>query len=151
MSVLDKLLREVAESGFPEMVSQGVSISYSNVLDSFDSYENVNGQWHIELDRKLVKASKSAKKGAIAHALARVVEEMSMSKKEEVLDRALYIISRKYRILEERNTDLSVITRGFGKELLDLDEYLEKRGYDFGSDSGISTYEMRRIFSRKEP
>ena len=55
--------------------------------------------------------------------------------------------SKRYKILDERNTDLEVILRGFAKELLAFLECSEKSGYPLFKEDGLSIREVRALIS----
>jgi hypothetical protein len=142
----DKLLQEVVERGFPELLPHDLQISYESLKDTYEAYGRLEGGgWYIELDRTLIGAPDRAKKGAIAHTLVHITDEMKLSGRESFFDRLLYKFSGRYTILDERNTDINVLIRGFSEELLALGEYLESKNYNLGEETGITPSELRKI------
>jgi hypothetical protein len=61
-----------------------------------------------------------------------------------------YRISKRYKTLDERNTDLEVILRGFGKDLLVFLEFSEKEGYPHYKEDGLSIRELKILIQKKE-
>lgn len=145
----DELLREVVERGFPELMPHDLQISYESLGDTFEAYGRLEGGgWYVELDRALIGAPDKAKKGAIAHVLVHITDEMKLSGRESLFDRMLYQLSGRYKILDERNTDINVLVRGFGEELLALGEYLAGKNYHLGEETGITPSELRKILNQ---
>jgi len=85
--------------------------------------------------------------GGIAHELVHLHKELGMNWLVSWLDGLLYDRIRLYRERDERKTDLEVINRGYGTQLLALSQYSEERGYQHVRGSGLSVVEIQRILS----
>jgi hypothetical protein len=59
-----------------------------------------------------------------------------------------YRMSKRYKTLDERNTDLEVLLRGYGEDLLAFLEYSEKEGYPHYKEDGLSIRELKILLKK---
>jgi hypothetical protein len=124
IDIKDNLVR----TAFSELENTVIRIAYRSVWDGFLSYgvhehpeEDI---YYIDVDNVFKKAPKEAKIGGIAHELAHIVTELAMP---SFMGRCLEFLWNKfdsYTRYDERRTDLFVVRRGRGEELLAFKKYL---------------------------
>lgn len=143
-----KVIRDsVIKTGFPELMDEDIHIEYSSLEDALLVYGELTEEgFYIEVDASLKNVSEAIVEGGIAHELSHILIDRSQ-KEKSILDRIAYSISPNYRVLDERNTDLLTIIRGFGPQLLSFLKYSEKEGYPHYKEDGLSIREMEQILS----
>ncbi len=149
MNNLKNVRDTVIENGFPELMDEDIRIEYSSLEDALLVYGELTEEgFYIEVDTSLNDAPKEVIEGGIAHELSHILIE-KLQKEKGILDRIAYRISPQYRILDERNTDLLVVLRGYGSHLLSFLKYSEERGYQHYKEDGLSIREIKQIMSLK--
>lgn len=122
---------EIIKNAFPELMDSDIAIEFVVIEDSFMQVGELEDEGHfIEVDESLIKIRGDREevdvlKGGIAHELAHIVKKSS-SLLNKWIEKFLCRVSWKFKELDERNTDLTVVLRGYGKELLKFLEYCEK-------------------------
>ena len=91
------------------------------------------------------KAPKDIVLGGFAHELAHILTDKRQSQVLKLIDSLAYKISKRYKTLDERNTDLQVIIRGYGPQLLAFLEYSEEKGFPHYKEDGLSIREVKAI------
>ena len=81
--------------------------------------------------------------GGFAHEFSHILLEKTAHERVISRDILAYRLSKRYKTLDERNTDLEVILRGFGKDLLVFLEFSEKEGYPHYKEDGLSIREVK--------
>lgn len=143
---LDKILNKIITSSFPELMGEDIQISWESIDDSLMVQGRLSEEgFYIEVDDSLKNSSNSVIIGGIAHELCHIVVSKGLTLKERRIDSLLYRLSKRYRTMDERNTDLQAIIRGFGKELLEFMEYSESAGFDYYKEDGLSFREIKSI------
>ncbi|MBI4173397.1 MAG: hypothetical protein HY519_01630 [Candidatus Aenigmarchaeota archaeon] len=149
MPALESLMERMIRRSFPELAHEAIYIHYDALDNDFMRYEKLHSGHVIKVDESLKRAPASVKKGGIAHELAHIAHERLMDEKVSDMDRQAYRRSKRYRTLDERNTDLEVILRGYGKQLLEFMRYVKAKGYAYDIDHGLALKEVRLLISRR--
>lgn len=141
-----KSILEYILTKFPELRSKDIQIEWTESEESLLSVQELDPEgWIIEVDKDLENAKEAVIRGGIAHELCHILTDLKWKNSSRLLDRLLYKISRRYEILDERNTDLETILRGFGPELLAFMVESEKAGLDFHEEDGLSIRELKAL------
>ena len=149
MNNLEEIRDEVIRRGFPELMTENISIKYTQLKDAFLYCNDFpkNGH-HIKVDEELGNSPREVLIGGVAHEFAHLVDAEKRNTKGKVVDYILYNYLRTYRIAVERDTDLQAIMRGFGTELLAFLKYTEKlEPHD--EEHGLSAREVEAILLAK--
>ena len=148
---LPQIVDRVIAKRFPELLGEDIRIEYTNLHDSLLEYGELTGEgYYIEVDETLRNAPREVLVGGIAHELAHIVIEKNLDRKALSGDALAYRISSRYKTLDERNTDVEVILRGFGRELLDFLLYSEKLQLDHYREDGLSIREVRILIGDEQ-
>ena len=143
---LSKILSSVIRKGFPELLSEDIQIEYQKLRDSLLVYGELTQEgYYIEVDKAMNNAPRETLIGGIAHECAHIVVDKVLERKTLSADALAYRISSRYKTLDERNTDVEVILRGFGRELLEFLRYSEKIGLNHYREDGLSSRELEII------
>ncbi len=146
MTNLEELRDQVISRGFPELMAEDIQVEYKKLKDALFEYGRLSQEgYYIEIDESLTDAPERVLIGGLAHELSHILTDRSSEKKLISQDRLAYRISSRYKVLDERNTDLEVILRGFGKDLLHFLEYSERNEYPHYKEDGLSAREVKRI------
>ena len=149
MNDLQALRDQVIRRGFPELLADDIQIEYKYLKDALLEYGSLTGEGcYIEVDESLRNASPQVLIGGLAHELSHIVVDKNLQARLMARDWLAYKISRRYKTLDERNTDLEVILRSFGKELLIFLEYSERTGYPHYKEDGLSIREVKILLER---
>lgn len=147
MMNLSEILDDVILKGFQELLPDDIEINFlkqDDCLLSYGSYKDHG--YFIEVDLKFNDASVDVLRGGIAHELAHISHEKL--NKLGFVDSFLYKHSERFRILDERNTDLEVIFRGFGADLLQFLDYREMLGYSMDDYEGLTRREVKSLMTK---
>ncbi len=149
MNNLKKIRDQVIRRGFPELLTDDIQIEYKHLKDALLEYGSLTGEgYYIEVDKSLQNVSAQVLIGGLAHEFSHIVVDKNLQARLMLRDRLAYTISRRYKTLDERNTDLEVILRNFGKELLIFLEYSERAGYPHYKEDGLSIREVKVLLER---
>lgn len=147
---LSNIKDEVIKSAFPELMKVDIVIEFADVEDSFMEVGELEDEGHfIEVDESLIEIqgdSEEVLKGGIAHELAHIIKK-PRGLLNKWIEKILYKVSWKFKELDERNTDLTVVLRGYGKELLKFVRYCEKNSSRYMED-GLSQIELEILLKR---
>jgi hypothetical protein len=148
MADVNHILDTVISKGFPELLGEDIHIEYVTLKDALLSYGTLSPEgFYIEVDNILKNAPGGVLKGGIAHECAHIVFDKRRANRTFSLDLFAYRVSSQYRILDERNTDLEVILRGFGRELEQFLKHSVKLGLDHYREDGLSMREIEILLS----
>ena len=151
MENLAKLLDNVIRRGFPELLGEDIRIEFINLRDALLEYGELTHEgFYIEVDETLRNAPEKVLVGGIAHECAHIVADRPKEKGPISIDALAYRISSRYKILDERNTDLEVILRGFGQELLQFLQYSIQLGLDHYREDGLSIREIEILLGESD-
>lgn len=149
MSELEEIRDEIIRKAFPELLDEDIRIEYKHLEDAFiSSGELIPEGFYIEVDNSLQDAPREVKEGGVAHDLAHCVVAKYLSFKESLGDKIAYRISPRYKVLDERNTDLMVLIRGYGRQLLAFMKYSEEKGFPYYREDGLSVQELTILLER---
>ena len=149
---LERIRDEIIEKAFPELKEEKIVIDYRKLYYSFfDCGRLPEGRFYLWVDESLKGVHIDILKGGIAHDLVHILSDKEQDKSASTLDFYLYGNWERYRILDERNTDLGTIIRGYGEELLLLMKYTENNGHPYIKDDGLSIREIEIILSLGKP
>ncbi|MBW2990535.1 hypothetical protein KY348_02400 [Candidatus Woesearchaeota archaeon] len=140
--IIDKIIRDA----FPELMSEDIKIEYKSLNDALLECGSLTGEgFYIEVDTTLENAPVEVKEGGLAHELAHVSKDRDKRLISKLRDRFASFISKRYKTLDERNTDLEVIIRGYGPQLLSFLEYSEKKGFPHYKEDGLAIREVKSL------
>jgi hypothetical protein len=140
---LKKILNLVVRKGYPELLREDVKIEFVKLRDALLQYGELTHEgYYIEVDETLRDAPKGVLIGGIAHESAHIIMDKSIEHRFISGDWLAYRISSRYKTLDERNTDIEVILRGFGRELLQFLRYSEELELDHYKEDGLSIREV---------
>ena len=150
MNDLVFLRDQVIKRGFPELLAEDIQVEYKHLEDALLEYGTLKPEgFYIEVDESLMNASPQVIVGGFAHEFSHVLLEITSHERVISRDIFAYRLSKRYRTLDERNTDLEVILRGFGKDLLVFLEFSEKEGYPHYKEDGLSIREVKILIEKK--
>ncbi len=151
MNHLQPVVNQVIENAYPELINDHVHVEFTDLENAFTAYgELLTKGFFIELDNTLKEASPEAIEGAIARELSDIVHDIK-GRTNGILEAISRAISNQYETLEERNIDLDVIIRGYGKQLLAFLEFIEIQDSGHESTNGLSAKEVRKILQIPKP
>ena len=131
------------------VMGEDIHIEYAALDDALLTFGKLSQEgFYIEVDESLRNASVDVLKGGIAHECAHIVFEKLKVNKALSIDMFAYRVSSRYRILDERNTDLEVILRGFGNELLLFLQHSVRLRLDHYREDGLSLREIEILIAK---
>jgi hypothetical protein len=147
---LSRIVDRVIVKRFPELLGEDIQIEYTGLRSSLLEYGELTGEgFYIEVDETLRNAPREVLIGGIAHELAHIVIEKNLGRRALSGDALAYRISSRYKTLDERNTDVEVILRGFGRELLKFLLYSEKLELNHYREDGLSIREVKILIGEE--
>ncbi|MFH1710778.1 MAG: hypothetical protein ABH840_00535 [Nanoarchaeota archaeon] len=151
MSDLAIIKDSVIKQGYRELNPREIEIDYEKTRNRWLLYycRNHSG-FNIRVNSLLRDAPVRAKKGGIAHELSHIVAEKTRSKRTLAKTYQSYHTFKLFRDLEERNTDLDVVLRGFGLGLAELFEYAKRFDIPYAEDLGLSSEEIRALLNLRK-
>ena len=148
MNDLEEIRDAVIEKGYPELMDEDIQVEYKTLDDALLQYGGLTGEgFYIEVDDSLKDAPRDVMEGGFSHELSHILTDEDQGRQSTIRDRLAYKISRRYKTLDERNTDLQVIVRGFGTQLLAFLEYSDEKGFSHYKEDGLSIREVKAILS----
>ncbi|MEA1994321.1 MAG: hypothetical protein U9N35_08025 [Euryarchaeota archaeon] len=146
MNDLKSIRDEVIKKGFLELLDEDIQIEYTSLEDALFEYGELSEEgYYIEVDESLKNASQKVIEGGLAHELSHIVIDRDLG--DISVETPSEKMFRRYKTLDERNTDLTVILRGFGSQLLALLKYSENKGFSHYREDGLSIREVEQILS----
>ncbi|MBI2508319.1 hypothetical protein HYV89_05195 [Candidatus Woesearchaeota archaeon] len=146
---LDDIKEEVIEKGFNELKQVRIDIGWHPVNSGFMTYGDLDmprkRSYYIHVHPYLKKAEKQVIRGGVAHENSHIIKDMRLTRQEAEMDVKRYYLSKAYHVRDEICTDLDVINRGFGYELLAFEFFRETNAYDNGY--GMSSTKIRQIIA----
>lgn len=145
---LRRIVDKVIIKSFPELMDDDIQIEYKDLEDALLEYGELSEEgFYIEVDVSLKDAPENVIEGGIAHELSHILTDKKEDKSLTLQDKFAYKLSKRYRALDERNTDLIVILRGFGNQLLNFLKYAEEKGFPHYNEDGLSIREIEALLS----
>ncbi len=152
MHDLEKLRDIVIRRGFMELIAEDIQVEFQKLEDALFEYGSLTEEgYYIELDETLQEAPEEVLVGGLAHELSHILTDRLLEKRLRFRDWLAYRISRRYKTLDERNTDLQIILRGFSRELLIFLEYAGEKGFPHYKEDGLSLREVKTLLEGKRP
>jgi hypothetical protein len=140
----------IIKKGFPELSKTPINMGFYKLKNCFSFVEPYIDGYHIDLDASLLEAPENVVIGCLAHEFAHIVKGHL---NEGFWHHLLHKISPKYDQATEQLTDLEVILRGFGEELLAFVEWACV-GSDLEEDwvigNGLSLKSIQYLVNKKK-
>lgn len=135
---LKSLVGLVIKQGFPELLGEDIRVEFKSELDNLIEIGGLEDEgWFIEIDSSLKNLDESILIGGIAHELSHIIRD----KRETWFEKLLYATSARYREATERDVDVVVIIRGYGRELLEFTKH-SCQDWDHYKEDGLSVREL---------
>lgn len=132
-------------NGYPEIKFLKLGFGYERLNNLHGSSYRNNGNWEILIDRGLKGSKRSVLRGIVSHEISHVINDESLNKSAQRKDKILYRF-RLYQELKERETDLDVILRGHGEDLLSYKMFEVSKGYNV---TGLAINETKKLIRQK--
>jgi len=131
--------------GFLELKMTNIELFWHPVRSGIFEYGDFEGNegYYVHVHPWLRQARSEVLIAGTAHEFAHIAKEINIGKSHTVRTLNRYHKSRGYRRRDEIETDLEVINRGFGRELLCLESYRRNRRIHNGY--GIPLESLRTI------
>jgi hypothetical protein len=143
---LNRSVKEIVEKGFLELDSVTIHTRYYKSSDSFFSLHRFNQYgYRITADTSLKNAGLSIMTGGLAHEIAHISRDIQMTNFVYVCDRLSCKFFQKYDTKIERATDLLVVERGFGEQLLAFIKYAERWREKYTEKDGLTRKELEEL------
>lgn len=118
---LNFIKNKIIKNAFLELLDEDIQIELKKLKDAcFQLVPYTSEGYCIEVDESMKNASQDILEGGIAHELAHIVDNPKTF---------FGIFSKKYLVYQERNVDVIVVLRGYGRQLLSFLKFAEKKGY----------------------
>ena len=149
MHNLTEIKNKLIEESFPELKNEKVSVAYKKSFkDGLFEYERPGKKkYFIKINELMKNAPLQAIEAGLAHEMAHIIREIKKGFFSSCFEGFLYKFSDRYKIVDERDADLAIVLRGYGKHLLELYKYREKLGLPLYEDNGLSASEIKKILS----
>ena len=149
MNNLEEIRDDVIRNGFSELMDEDIQVEYKSLDDALFEYGGLTEEgFYIEVDESLKEAPRDVMEGGLAHDLSHILTDKNLSMGLRLRDRLAYRVSKRYKTLDERNTDLQVIIRGYGRQLLAFLIYSEEQGFPYYKGDGLSIREVSAILNK---
>ncbi len=150
MGKLRRLLDTVIIKGYIDLLDCDIQIEYKKLGDALAEYGELDPEgFFLEVDETVKSASESVKKGVLASELSHIVKDVKTSSFGRIKDKFLHWASKRYRINDERDTDLTTVLRGFGRELFEAMKFAEEKGFPHYREDGLSLRELEVLINKK--
>ena len=141
----EKIMEGMIKKGFPDLYKESITLKYymkrKNCFMDYSLYSDKS--YSIGISEIMKNCSVAVFKGGLGHELSHIARERTETKTQD----RLYKKYKEYRLLEERDTDLETIIRGYGKELLKFVEFTDKiKAYT--KEAGLSAREVRNLLKK---
>jgi len=148
---LGKIRDRVIKKGFPELMDDDIQIEYSDLDDALFEYGELSEEGsYIEVDLSMKETPEEVIEGGLAHELSHILTDKKEDKNLTLREKLAYKFSATYRTLDERNTDLLVIIRGYGNQLLAFLKYAQENGFPHYKEDGLSIREIETLLSAEK-
>ncbi len=145
---LDSCKFEIIERGFPEVRPIIVEVSYKKLKEAyFESDRSSRQKYELDVDVSLRHAPRKVIMGGMSHEIAHIVRDLRFNSLFLTLERALCNI-KWYETWDERQTDILVVKRGLGKELLAFLQYADKRRENYTIQDGLTVRELKQMLKK---
>jgi len=147
MPNLEIIKEKLIQKGFPELQNKKIVIEFNpQFTDGLLEYDRLGeNEYYIQINELLLQAPEEALEGGLAHEFAHILTELKMSLAASKLETIRYKFSRKYRALDERETDLLALLRGYGYHLFQLCQFSRSLGRPETEDNGLTMKELEHL------
>jgi hypothetical protein len=134
------LVRDLIAASFSTLEPQKVRLQIVRTKKFFAS----SGEDYIRLNKSdLRRMPWPALIGLLAHELCHIENRQTLGWFANLIFDCRYKFSDRFRTRTERATDQATITKGYGAELLALQEYHDQRYEDYDPSDGLTQQEIR--------
>jgi len=149
MHNLTDIKNRLIEESFPELKNEKILVAYKKSFkDGLFEYERPGKKrYFIKVNELMKNTPVQAIEAGLAHEMAHIIKELNKGFFSSCFEGFLYKVSHRYRIVDERDADLVIVLRGYGKHLLELYKYREKLGLPLYEDNGLSESEINKLLS----
>jgi hypothetical protein len=155
MHDLLEICDEMIEDGFPELLGDPIWITFQSSDDSLaGNGVMVDDGLYIDIDSVFQRADPDVVRGAIAGELGQIVagrkKRLDSNWASHLVNLVGLKVSKRLRELERKNSDLEVVMRGYGRQLLALIKYVEdETEFRYDSENGLSRREVEALLDAK--
>ena len=132
----ENIIYTTASDYFPEIKVSRLRVDFVKGKDYYMAVA-ILFLYHLKIDKLSLKLSKSAFRGCVGHELAHIV----LHQKTNIFKR----IFTGNETREERETDLLVIEKGLGPDLLQFHIEHNKKFKSYKADEGLTKKEIKKI------
>ncbi|MBA3064203.1 hypothetical protein FP803_02075 [Candidatus Woesearchaeota archaeon] len=149
MHNLTEIKNKLIEESFPELKYEKILVGYKKKFKNalFEYERPGKKKYFIKINELMKNAPLQAIEAGLAHEMAHIIREIKKGFFSSCFEGFLYKFSDRYKIVDERDADLAIVLRGYGKHLLELYKYREKLGLPLYEDNGLSASEIKKILS----
>lgn len=144
MPDLKRINDAIIKKSFPELIDEDIKVCYRKVKNYVAICNIERDNYRIEVSIEMEGSPVKVLTGICAHEDCHIVKDKLFNSYQSKKDRKLYR-SKIFKTLQERDTDLQVILRGYGQELLAFKKYTEKMGFQFYKEDGLSIGEVQKL------
>jgi len=137
---LQEITSLIVLKAFPDLLQERIHTEYALLEDSFFEYGILGKDYFIEVKKSLETVDDQIVIGGIAHELCHIARD----KKKGFFDSFLYKHNKYYRYMDERQTDLDVVLRGYGKNLMAFLKFRETQTLSYENE-GITLIELEKL------
>jgi len=147
---LDSIKTEIIERGFPELSNTIITLGYKQMSDTYFEFERLKKRkYHIDVSTSLRNSKKMIITGGLAHDLAHISLDSNKNWLIHEIDSLLYSNFEKYEIWDERRTDILVVKRGLGPDLLKFLNHANKKRDVYNRKDGLTAGEVKKLLEFK--
>lgn len=151
MHDLDSIKEKIIKNNFQELSDLVIMTDYKRLEGAYFDYDRLTKkEYQVMVESSLIRAPVIVVTGGMAHEIAHILRDGNMNFMLFAIDRTLYDLWQWYQTRDERQTDLLVVNRGLGLELLSFVEYANKRRANYTKRDGLTATELRKLL-RKNP
>ena len=136
------VIEELMSNGYSELQHLNLGFVYDRLNNTSASSYRYGRKWEIMIDSRFKKSKKSVVRGLLCHELSHIIRMDSLKSSTRKKDIKFYPLGL-YEYLDERNTDLDVILRGYGEDLLSWK--MSKVSNGEKERTGLSLYEIKKL------
>ena len=141
-SIIDTMIK----NRFPELSDIEIQLNLEESDDEFTAYGKLDGGgYYINVDKTLQQAPVPVIQGALAHELVHISLDKGMNFIVRFFDGLLYQLCSWYETYDERKTDLLVIKRGYGEQLLAFSKFANEEYEEYTAEDGLTAEEIEKI------
>lgn len=137
------VIEELMSNGYSELQHLNLGFVHDRLYNytSASSYR-CGRRWEIMIDSRFKKSKKSVVRGLLCHELSHIIRMDGLKSSDRKKDIRFSHLGL-YEYLDERNTDLDVILRGHGGDLLSFK--MSKVSNGEKERTGLALYEIKKL------